>query len=171
MTVSLALELKMLFRHMEPYVMIDAIKEHFKDEMKLEQFRQLRKFQTIHMEEHTCLETHLKRLYGIYFKLTNVYDFWMADSGAIETALISLPPSYEEHVRQYAIKRDTMSFFTFVNKFKSLKVESIEGELFDASGIIDIRSYKCILLILDEKYLILVMFMKQSLIITSMRRG
>ena len=151
--------------------MIDAIKTHFKDEMKLEQFRQLRKFQTLHMEEHTCLETHLKKLYGIYFKLTNVYDFWIAGSSAIETALISLPPSYEEHMREYAIKRDTMSFFTFVNKFKSLKVDSIEGELFDATGIFDIQSYECILLmILDEKYLILIQFMKQVLNITSMRR-
>ena len=109
-------------------------------------------------------------LNDIYFKLTNVNAHWIADSCAIETVLISLPPSYEEHVREYAIKRDTMSFFTFVNKFKSLNVDSIEGELFDASGIFDIRSYKCILLILDKKYLILVMFMKQSLIITSMRR-
>ena len=57
-----------------------------------------------------------------------------------------------------------------MNKFKFLKVDSIEEEFFDATGIFDIRRYKCILLILDEKYLILVLFMKQSLIITSMRR-
>ena len=86
--------MKELFRHKEPYVMIDAIKTHFKDELRREQFRQLRKFQTIHMEEHTCLKTHLKILYGIYFKLTNVFDNWMADSCAIQSVLISLPPSY-----------------------------------------------------------------------------
>jgi hypothetical protein len=34
---------------MEPYVVIDAIRGHFKDELSLEKFRQLRKFRTIHM--------------------------------------------------------------------------------------------------------------------------
>ena len=75
MTVCLAPELKELFRRKEPSVMMDAIKTHFGDELKREQLRQLRMFQTIHMEEHTCLETHLKKLYDIYFTLTNIYDF------------------------------------------------------------------------------------------------
>ena len=95
----------------------------------------------------------------------------MADSCAIATVLISLPPSYEKHVRGYAIRRDTTTFFEFISQFKSVKVEPIEGEIFDVAGIFDIQSYKCILLmILDEKYFILILFMKQDLIITSMRR-
>ena len=49
MTVCLAPELKELFQHMEPYVVIDAMKGHLKNELSLEQFRQLRKFRTIHM--------------------------------------------------------------------------------------------------------------------------
>ena len=115
--------------------MIDAIKTHFKDELRREQFRQLRKFQTIHMEEHTCLKTHLKRLYDIYFNLTNVYDYWMAESCAIQTVLISLPPSYEKHARKYVLKADNMNFYKFVSEFKSMEVDSIEGEIFDATGI------------------------------------
>ena len=117
------------------------------------------------------METHLKRMYDIYLKLMSVYDYWMVDSCAIETVLMSLPPNYEKHARGNAIKRDTMNFFVFVSQFKSVKVEPIEGEIFDATCIFDIQSYKCILLmILDGKYLILILFMKQVLITTSMRR-
>ena len=135
MTVCLAPELKERFRRKEPSVMIDAIKTHFGDELKCEQFRQLRMFQTIHMEQHTCLKTHLKRLYDIYFQLTMVFDYWMADSCAIRTVLISLPPSYEKHVRKYILKADDMNFYVFIREFQSLKVDSIEGEIFDATGI------------------------------------
>ena len=115
--------------------MIDAIKTHFRDELKREQFKQLRMFQTIHMEEHTCLETHLNRLYDIYFQLTMVFDYWMAYSCAIQTVLISLPPSYEKHMRKYILNADNMNFYKFVSEFKSLKVDSIEGEIFDATNI------------------------------------
>ena len=171
MVISLAPELKVQFQHMEPYDMIDSIKAHFIDEIKYEQYKQLRKFHSLQMEEHTCLETHLKKMYDIYLKLTNVYDYWMADSCAIAAALASLPPSYEKHVRGYAIRRDTMTFFQFISQFRSVKVEPIEGEIFDTIGIFDIQSYKCILhVILDEKHLMLVLFMKQDLIVTSMRR-
>jgi hypothetical protein len=153
MSICLAPELKALFRDLEPYDMIEAIKTHFVDKIKLEQFRQLRMFYSLQLEEHTCLETHLKKMYDIYRKLTNVYDYWMADSCAITAALMSLTPSYEEHVQSYAVRIETMSFLEFISQFKSVKVEPIEGELFDATGIFDIRSYECILpVILDEKY-------------------
>ena len=130
--------------------MIDAIKTHFKDELRREQFRQLREFRTIHMEEHTCLKTHLKRLYDIYFQLTMVFDYWMADSCAIQTVLISLPPSYEKHVRKYILKADNMNFYKFVSELKSLKVYSIEGEIFDATCIYLIYTVR--LLIYDEVF-------------------
>ena len=50
MTISLVPELKEQFQHMEPYDMIDSIKAHFIDEIKYEQYRQLRKFHSFHME-------------------------------------------------------------------------------------------------------------------------
>ena len=171
MTVCLTPELKELFRHKEPYVMIDAIKTHVKDELRHEQFRQLREFRTIHMEEHTCLKTHLKRLYDIYFKLTNVFDYRMANSYAIQTVLISLPPSYEKHVHEYVLKADNMNFYKFVSEFKSLEVDSIEGEIFDATCIYLIYRIMSVLVSCYViKYLIFVLFMKQVLIITYMWR-
>ena len=87
-------ELKNEFRHMEPIVMIDALKDLFKNQVKHEQYKQLDKFLSLKMEEHTCLETHLCKMFDIHDDLTNTCGYWMADTFAIQAVLCSLPPSY-----------------------------------------------------------------------------
>ena len=59
MYLSMEDELKNEYRHMEPIAMIDALKVLFENQVKREQYKQLDKFLSLKMEEHTCLETHL----------------------------------------------------------------------------------------------------------------
>ena len=96
------------------------------------------------MEEHTCLETHLGKMYDIYLSLTNVYDYLMADAFAITIVLRSLPPSYEEHVRGYVVKSESLTLYQFISRFRNVKVDPIEAEIIDPYGIFDIQIYKCI---------------------------
>ena len=145
MSVSMEPELKAQFQHMEPYVMMDALKTHSIDQMKLEQFEQLDKFLSLQMEEHTCLETHLSKMYDVWKDLTDVYDYWMSDALAIAAVLRSLPPSYKEHARGYVVKGDSLTLLEFMSQFRTVKVEPIEGEIFDGTGILDILNYKCII--------------------------
>ena len=94
MYVSMEDELKNAYRHMEPIVMIDALKVLFEDQIKHEQYKQLDMFLSLQMEEHTCLETHLCKMFDIHDDLTNTCGYWMADTFAIQAVLRSLPPSY-----------------------------------------------------------------------------
>ena len=59
MYVCMEDELKNEFRHMEPIVMMVALKVLFENQVKHEQYKQLDMFLSLKMEEHTCLETHL----------------------------------------------------------------------------------------------------------------
>ena len=141
-------ELKNDFRHMEPFVMINALKTWFVDRVKLEQFKQLDNFLSLKMEEHTCLETHLCRMFDIHDDLTNMCGHWMADTFAIQAVLCSLPPSYKELVDEYVIKSESLLFTDFLVEIKDMKVEPIEGEIDDTQGIFDIQvriviSYTC----------------------------
>ena len=62
MSVSMEPELKAQFQDMEPIVMMNSLKAHFIDQIKIEQFKQLDDFLSLKMEEHTCLETHLGKM-------------------------------------------------------------------------------------------------------------
>ena len=84
-------------------------------------------------------------MYDIFLSLIDVYDYWMADAFAITIVLRSLPPSYEEHVRGYVVKDDSFTLLEFMSQFRTVKVEPIEGEIFDGTGILDILNYKCVI--------------------------
>ena len=139
MSVCMDDELETEFRHMEPIVMIDALKIRFMNRVKLEQYKQLDNFLSLKMEEHTCLETHLCKMFDIHDDLTNTCDYWMADCFAIHAVLRSLPPSYEELVNEYVIKSESLLFNDFLVEIKDVKVEPIEGEIDDTLGIFDIQ--------------------------------
>ena len=143
MYVCMDHELKNEFRHMEPAVMIGALKVRFLNRMKHEQYKQLDKLLSLKMEEHTCLETHLCKMFDIHDDLTNTCDYWMADTFAIQAVLRSLPPSYEELVDEYILKSDFLLFNDFLVEIKDVEVEPIEGEIDDTQGIFDIQSYNC----------------------------
>ena len=67
------------------------------------------------MEEKTCLETHLRRMFNIYERLTEVWNYWMDDSFAIKAVLHSLPPSYKGFVNGYVPQVDGLSFNEFLS--------------------------------------------------------
>ena len=98
MYVCMENELKNEYHHMEPIVMIDALKVLFENQVKHEQYKQLDKFLSLKMEEHTYLETHLCKMFDIHDDLTNACGYWTADTFVIQAVLCSLPPSYEELV-------------------------------------------------------------------------
>lgn len=165
MIVSLDYELRPLFQGLEPYDMITAIKAHFVSEIKYEQYKQLDKFLSFKMEEQTCLETHLEKMLDMFTNLTEVYDYWMADSFAILAVLRSLPPSYEQYICGYAMERDSITFLEFIEQIGTVKVELIDGEVIDDEKgiyliyrIINVLSFQTLV----EKYLILILFSKQE---------
>ena len=65
-------ELKNAHRHLEPIAMIDALRVLFEDQIKREQFKQLDMFLSLKMEEHTCLETHLSKMFDMHDDLTRI---------------------------------------------------------------------------------------------------
>ena len=75
--------------------MMDALKVIFMNQVKHEQYKQLDMFLSLKMEEHTCLERHLSKMFDIHDDLTNTCSYWMVDTFAIQAVLRSLPPSYE----------------------------------------------------------------------------
>ena len=119
--------------------MMDALKVLLMNQVKHEQYKQLDMFLSLKMEEHTCLETHLCRMFDIHDDLTNMCGYWMADTFAIQAVLRSLPPSYKELVDEYVIKSESLLITDFLVEIKDVKVEPIEGEIDDTQGIFDIR--------------------------------
>ena len=166
-------ELKNAHRHLEPIAMIDALRVLFEDQIKREQFKQLDGFLSFRMEEHTCLETHLSKMFDMHDDLTRICGYWMADTFAIHAVLRSLPPSFEKVVDEYVIKADSILFTDFLAEIKGVKVELIEGEIDDTEGIFDIRVIiviSCILLY--YKYLMLMScLMKQHQSIRGSKRS
>ena len=71
MHVCMKMSWKKSFRHMEPIVMMDALKVLFMNQVKHELYKKLDMFPSQKMEEHTCLETHLCRMFDIHDDLTN----------------------------------------------------------------------------------------------------
>ena len=170
MTVCLAPDLKEMFRRKEPSVMMDAIKTHFGDELKREKFRQLRMFQTIHMEEHTCLKTHLKRLYGIYFQLT---------LSSITGWQIPVPFGLSWYLYLLAMRSCAQVHFES-RRYELLQVRTwvpVSEGWFHRRR--DLRCYRYIFDICRimnspmeyDEILIIALFVKQVLIITYMRRS
>ena len=102
-------------------------------------FECLDEFLSIKMEEKTCLEQHLKKMYEIHQRLVHVWDYWMADEFAIDGVLRSLPPSFKNYVRGYVMERDSITFCEFISRFRTVKAEPIVGKVIDAKGIFDIR--------------------------------
>ena len=87
------------------------------------------------MEENTCLEQHLRRMYEIHYRLVHVWNYEMTDDLAIDGMLHSLPPSLKNYVRDYVMIGDSITFCEFVSRLRHVKVEPIAGEVVNAEGI------------------------------------
>ena len=107
---------------------MEVLRYEFLDEVKRIQYKYWNELLSAVMEENTCLETHLTRMFDTYERLTEVWDYWMDDSFAIKAVLCSLPPSYKGVVAGYIPQVDRLYFNEFLRQLLKVKVEPIAGE-------------------------------------------
>jgi len=161
MTLSMDRELQVQFADTRAYVIVDQLKSMFVPQFRVAKFELENEFLSTKMEEHTCLETHVTKMHGIYQSLVEDFDYWTTDEFAITTVLHSLPPSYKNFVHDYVGRGETSHFHVFMVKLRSVKVEPVAGEIIDGEGIYDIpvvNVYSLIQHLQFDKYLILVLF-------------
>ena len=91
------------------------------------------------MEENTCLESHLRKMYDHHKYLIVDWDYWMADAFTIDVVLRSLPPSYEGVVNGYVMRGESFTFREFISQIRTVQVQPIAGEIVDGEGIYDIH--------------------------------
>ena len=139
MTLSMERELRVQYEGAPTYVIVDQLKSMFVSQFRVAKFELENEFLSTKMEEHTCLETHVTKMHGIY-RLVEDFDYWTTDEFAITTVLHSLPPSYKNFVHDFVGKGETFHFdHEFMVKLLSVKVEPVVGEIVDGEGIYDIH--------------------------------
>jgi hypothetical protein len=94
------------------------------------------------MEEHTSVETHLKKMHQIHRRLTIELEYEITDALANSAVLQSLPPNYREFVKGFVMMGEVVTFDQLLARVRTLKVEPIDGEIVDPTGIFDIQCYK-----------------------------
>ena len=110
MIYSMALELRMHFDNFGAYDIIDELKSMFVAQFRVARFEIENEFLSTKMEEHTCLETHVAKMHGIYQSLVEDFDYWTTNEFAITMVLHSLPPSYKNFVHDYVGRGETSTF-------------------------------------------------------------
>jgi hypothetical protein len=106
---------------------------------------------------HTSVEIHLRKMHGIHRCLTIELGYEMTDALANSAVLRSFPPSNRDFVKRFVKKGEAVTFHQLLVRFRTLKVEPIEGEIVDPSGIFDIPCYKCFINIYYSfEYMILI---------------
>jgi hypothetical protein len=95
------------------------------------------------MEEHTSVGFHLAKMHGIHRHLILEFDQEIPDPLANGAVLRSLPPSYRSFVKEFVMGGELVTFHELVERVRSLKVDCIQGEIIDPTGICDIQCYKC----------------------------
>ena len=83
------------------------------------------------------------RMHEIHRRLTHVWNYWIADEWAMDIVLRSLPLSYKSFVRDFVMKGEVFTFFAFLDRLRTAKVEPVAAEIIDPEGIYDIQVYKC----------------------------
>jgi hypothetical protein len=101
------------------------------------------------MEDHTSVGLHLAKMHGIHRHLILEFDLEIPDPLANGAVLCSLPPSYKNFVKDFVMGGESVTFHELVARVRTLKVESIQGEIIDPTGIYDIQCYKCFINILQ----------------------
>jgi hypothetical protein len=73
--------------------------------------------------------------------------------------LRSLPPSYRSFIEDFVMGGESFTLHELVARVRSLKVDCIQGEIIDPTGICDIQCYKYFIntyIVLKYEILILV---------------
>jgi hypothetical protein len=83
------------------------------------------------MEDHTSVGLHLAKMHGIHRHLILEFDLEIPDPLANGVVLCSLPPSYRNFVEDFVMGGESVTFRELVARVRTLKVESIQGEIID----------------------------------------
>jgi hypothetical protein len=118
--------------------MVDGLKVLFASQVRIMKYLYLEKLFSIKMEENTFLESHLATMHKIYGCLTNL-DYCMTNEIAIDGVFCSLTPSYKDFVTCYAIQGKSFTFYGFLARLRTVKVEPLAPEVVNEEGIFDIQ--------------------------------
>ena len=121
-------DLQWQFNHSSASDMIAELKILFGAQVRVISFECLNKFLSTMMEEKTCLDQHSMRMHEIHRRLTYHWDYLMSDEMAINVVLHSLPLSYNSYVRDFVMKGEQFTFFAFLARLRTAKVEPIEAK-------------------------------------------
>jgi hypothetical protein len=143
MSTSMEPRLRALYQHHDLYSMLNALKGVFAPQLRIQRFDCLNEFLTTNMEENTCIESHPTDMHRLYRRLTDELKYEMTDDIGKDVVLQSLPPSYKAYVEGYLMAGFDVTFHQCIIQIRSLKVETIVGEIADPAGIFDIKCYKC----------------------------
>jgi hypothetical protein len=139
---SMEPEMRDWFYTTESNLMIKDLKRHFESQVRLMVYDHLDEFYALKMEEHTSVGLHLAKMHGIHRHLILEFEHEIPDPLANGVVLRSLPPSYRSFVEDFVMGGESVTFHELVGRVRSLKVDCIQGEIIDPTGICDIQCYK-----------------------------
>jgi hypothetical protein len=140
---SMEPEMRVWFYTTESDLMIKDLKHHFESQVWLMVYDRLNEFYVIKMEEHTSVGLHLAKMHGIHRHLILEFDHEILDPLANGAVVRLLPPSYRSFIEVFVMGGESVTFHELVARVRSLKVDSIQGEIIDPTGIYDMQCYKC----------------------------
>jgi hypothetical protein len=143
MLSSMEPEIRDWFYTTKSNLMIEDLKRHFESQVRLMIYDRLDEFYALKMEEHTSVGIHLAKMHGIHRSLILDFDHEIPDLLANGAVLRSLPPSYRSFIKEFVKGGESVTFHELVARVRSLKVDCIQGEIIDLTGICDIQCYKC----------------------------
>jgi hypothetical protein len=129
--LSMERELRVQLEGAPAYVIVDQLKSMYIVEFRVARFELENEFLSTRLEEHTCLKTHIAKMYDIHLRLVEDFDYWTTEEFAITTVLHSLPPSYKDFVHDYVGRGESFTFHEFMVRLRNVKVEPIAGEIID----------------------------------------
>jgi hypothetical protein len=119
----------------ESNLMIKDLKRHFESQVRLMVYDHLNEFYSFKMEEHKIVGLHLAKMHVIHRHLILEFDHEIPDPLANGAVLRSLPPSYRSFVEDFVMGGELVTFHELVARVRSLKVDCIQGEIIDPTGI------------------------------------
>jgi hypothetical protein len=123
--------------------MIENLKHHFVSQVQLMIYDRLDEFHALKMEEHTSVDLHLAKMHIIHRHLILEFDHEIPDPIANGAVLCLLPPSYRCFVKEFVMGGQLVTFHELVARVRSLKMDCIQGEIVNPTGIYDGQCYKC----------------------------
>jgi hypothetical protein len=141
---SMEPEMRNWFYTTESNSMIGDLKHHFPSQVRLMIYDRLDEFHALKMEEHTRVDLHLGMMHRIHRHLILEFDHEIPDPIDNGAVLRSLPPSYRKFVKEFVMRGEIDTFHELVSRVRSLKVDCVQGEIIDPTGICDIEYCKCL---------------------------